>query len=126
MNTWGKHLILDVINCDYEAMINATHIMKFAKELVEAIDMVPYGEPQIIHFGSGNKSGYTLVQLIETSNITAHFAEEDRSIYLDVFSCKDFNEEDVLKVFVKYFLCDPNDISYKVLQRGSFAKKIDK
>jgi S-adenosylmethionine/arginine decarboxylase-like enzyme len=57
--------------------------------------MVPYGRPQVQHFGSGNKAGYTLVQLIETSNIVAHFVEETDDMYLDVFSCKPFNPRDV-------------------------------
>jgi len=65
--------------------------------------MVPYGEPQIVRFGSGNKAGYTLVQLIETSNITAHFCEETNDMYLDVFSCKPFNPTDVEEVVNEHF-----------------------
>ena len=65
--------------------------------------MVPYGSPQIVRFGSGNKYGYTLVQLIETSNICAHFVEEDNSFYLDVFSCKEFLESDVKNLIRDFF-----------------------
>ena len=65
--------------------------------------MVPFGEPQIQHFGSGNKAGYTLVQLIETSNITAHFVEETDDLYLDVFSCKHFEPQDVAGMVSLYF-----------------------
>jgi len=65
--------------------------------------MVPYGEPQVHHFGSGNKAGYTLVQLIETSNITAHFCEETNDMYLDVFSCKPFSPHMVYGTVQTYF-----------------------
>ena len=65
--------------------------------------MDPYGDPQVVHFGSGNKAGYTLVQLIQTSNICAHFVEETNDIYLDVFSCKDFKESDVRAIVSDYF-----------------------
>jgi hypothetical protein len=75
----------------------------FAKDLVRRIDMVPYGEPQVVKFGSGNKEGYTLVQLIETSNITAHFVEETNDMYLDVFSCKPFQPADVYASVNLYF-----------------------
>jgi len=78
--------------------------------------MVPYGHPQIIHFGTGNKAGYTLVQLIETSNIVAHFVEEYDDMYLDVFSCKDFNPGIVETMVLKYFR--PCAVSCQVLQRG--------
>jgi S-adenosylmethionine/arginine decarboxylase-like enzyme len=66
--------------------------------------MVPFGEPQIVMFGSGNKKGYTLVQLIETSNITAHFVEETDDLYLDVFSCKEFEEKDVIQMIDYHLL----------------------
>jgi S-adenosylmethionine/arginine decarboxylase-like enzyme len=65
--------------------------------------MVAYGEPQIVNFGSGNKAGYTLVQLIETSNICAHFVNEDNTMYLDVFSCKEYDDQIVINLVRKYF-----------------------
>jgi len=78
-------------------------ITGFAKTLVKRIDMVAFGQPQVVMFGSGNKKGYTLVQLIETSNITAHFVEENNSMYLDVFSCKDFNADVVKEAVTEFF-----------------------
>ena len=102
MKTWGKHLVIDAGVCNAEIK-NSDAIYRFVKQLVIDIDMVAYGEPQIVHFGSGNKAGYTLVQLIETSNIVAHFNEEDMEIYLDVFSCKDFNPQVVIKLVEDYF-----------------------
>jgi len=101
--SWGYHLILDCSGADPESISNGENIANFARELVKEIDMVPYGEPQVIHFGSGNKLGYTLVQLIETSNICAHFVEENNTFYLDVFSCKTFDPQTVLDCAVKYF-----------------------
>jgi len=77
-------------------------ITQFSDELVQKIDMVPFGRPQIQHFGSGNKGGYTLVQLIETSNIVAHFVEETDDIYLDVFSCKPYDPQ-IVKNIVNYY-----------------------
>ena len=102
---WGYHLILDAAGCDLASISDGENIKAFARELVVAIDMVPFGEPQAVHFGTGNKAGYTLVQLIETSNICAHFVEEHSHFYLDVFSCKDFNPETVIDVAKKYFKC---------------------
>lgn len=95
MSYWGYHLIIDASRCIGTQIRCKANIDLFAKSLVKKIDMVAYGEPQIQHFGSGNKAGYTLVQLIETSNICAHFVEETDDMYLDVFSCKPFNPLDV-------------------------------
>ena len=101
--SWGYHLMLDCSKCVSTTIRSKPRIADFAKTLVKRIEMVPYGEPQVVHFGSGDKSGFTLVQLIETSNITAHFCEETNDMYLDVFSCKPFNPADVEAVVGTYF-----------------------
>ena len=107
MANWGYHLILDCSGCEVEAITSAENITAFAKQLVKDIDMVAYGEPQVVNFGSGNKAGYTLVQLIETSNICAHFVPDDQeggtAMYLDVFSCKPFDPQKALEVAANFF-----------------------
>lgn len=103
MSYWGYHLMLDCSACDEYAIRDYDTVYNFAKELVKNIDMIAYGEPQIVHFGSGNKEGFTLVQLIETSNICAHFCNGDRTLYLDVFSCKEFDQKKVIETVKKYF-----------------------
>jgi len=100
---WGYHLILDCGNCAGHTIRNKTVIENFSRTLVQRIDMVAFGNPQVQHFGSGNKAGYTLVQLIETSNICAHFVEETNDVYLDVFSCKPFQVQDVEDVVQEFF-----------------------
>lgn len=102
LRTWGKHLILDAAGCSPKMIGSSIVIGNFTKDLVRRIDMKAYGDPQIVMFGTGNKKGYTLIQLIETSNIAGHFVEENNTMYLDVFSCKDFDAE-VVKDTVKEF-----------------------
>jgi S-adenosylmethionine/arginine decarboxylase-like enzyme len=115
LRTWGKHLILDAAGCSPKMIGNSVVVTSFAKELVKRIDMVAYGEPQVVMFGSGNKKGYTLIQLIETSNIAAHFVEENNSMYLDVFSCKDFDPQVVKDAVHEYF--DAQRFRTKVMLR---------
>ena len=103
MAYWGYHLVLDCAGCDHNAITSYDTIYNFTKQLVADIDMVAYCEPQIVNFGSGNKAGYTLVQLIETSNICAHFVNENDTMYLDVFSCKEYDDQVVIDLVKKYF-----------------------
>ena len=37
------------------------------------------------------------------SSISAHFSDNNRDVYLDVFSCKSFDENRVVQVVDKYF-----------------------
>jgi S-adenosylmethionine/arginine decarboxylase-like enzyme len=103
MQSWGHHLLINARRCAPNPIRSKPIIETFSRTLVKDIKMVPYGKPQVVMFGSGNKKGYTLVQLIETSNITGHFVEETNDMYLDVFSCKDFNPEKVQELIQKYF-----------------------
>jgi len=112
---WGHHAIIDCSKAIPEAIRCNWSIARFSNDLVKKINMVPYGSPQIVYFGSGNKAGYTLVQLIETSNITAHFVEETNDIYLDVFSCKYFNPEEVIDVVKDHF--NPTNVKLTFLKR---------
>lgn len=100
---FGYHLILDCSELTPESIRNEKNIYNFAKKLVNNIDMVAYGEPQIVNFGHSGKEGYTLVQLIETSNICAHFVEENDTAYFDVFSCKPFDNQKVIDTVKEYF-----------------------
>ena len=100
---WGYHLILDCAGCDNALITSYANVDTFARKLVKDIDMVAYGDPQIVNFGSGNKAGFTLVQLIETSNICAHFVNENDTMYLDVFSCKEYDTEVVVKLVKEFF-----------------------
>jgi S-adenosylmethionine/arginine decarboxylase-like enzyme len=77
--------------------------------------MIPYEKPQLVMFGTGNKKGYTLIQLIETSNICAHFVEETNDMYLDVFSCKHFDSDVVKNTIEEYF--SPHKIDEMFLTR---------
>lgn len=115
MTHWGFHLMLNIGKCKPTTIRCPKHIGAFTKQLVKDIDMKAYGNPQIVMFGEGNKKGYTLVQLIETSNICAHFCEETNDCYLDVFSCKPFEIDDVKKCVNQYF--EPEKINELFVKR---------
>lgn len=103
MAYWGYHLIVNASACEKSAITNSMTVASFARRLVKAIDMVAYGDPQIVNFGEGDKEGYTLVQLIETSNICAHFCNVSGDVYLDIFSCKQFDPNVAIEVFRQFF-----------------------
>jgi S-adenosylmethionine/arginine decarboxylase-like enzyme len=67
--------------------------------------MKAYGEPLLEHFAAHNPlaGGYSLVQLIETSDITAHFVDVTGDAYIDIFSCKKVDVAIAEKVVREYF-----------------------
>jgi S-adenosylmethionine decarboxylase len=101
---WGYHLMLDCSGCDIPSISNRDNIYAFVKHLVERIDMTAHGEPVIEYLLPGDpKQGYSLMQLITTSNICGHFMELDGTAYFDVFSCKPFDVDTAKTVVTEYF-----------------------
>lgn len=114
---WGYHLILDCKACSISKITSKENLIRFVKTLVPAIDMKAYGEPTVEHFATHDpeKAGFSLVQLIETSAITAHFVDKNGDVYLDIFSCKEFCIETCKAVVNEFFA--PEKIKVMFLTR---------
>jgi len=104
---WGLTTSLDLHECNPETVEDKDKIKKYILDLCDLIKMRRYGEPQIVYFGKDeNIKGYTAVQLIETSSITAHFGlnpDKTGYGYIDVFSCKSYDPKVVSKFTKDYF-----------------------
>ena len=97
--------MLDCWNADRLPIQDKPTIIKFIKDLVQRIDMQPVGEPWV-EYNAGHDpalAGITAMQVIVTSSIVAHFVDSTGSIYLDVFSCKQFDIKTVESVINEYF-----------------------
>lgn len=101
---WGISTCIDLYDCDLSLMQNADAIRKFVVLLCDRIKMRRYGETQVVFFGDEPRvQGFSMIQLIETSLISAHFADESQTIYLDVFSCAPYDSEDAARFAADYF-----------------------
>jgi S-adenosylmethionine/arginine decarboxylase-like enzyme len=101
---WGIASAIDIYDCNPLKIRDAEVIRRFVVELCDLIEMKRFGETQVVHFGEDERvAGYSMVQLIETSLISAHFANLTNAVYLDVFSCKAYDPETVQAFAQKYF-----------------------
>lgn len=111
---YGKHVILTASGCNTN-LLEKVKIADFCRDMVKRIDMVPFGEPFVERFGDGDEVGISAVQLIQTSAITIHTNDEARDMYLDVFSCKDFDAAEVDRAVEDWFA--PASIDSQTLLR---------
>src|SRR3989304_746200 len=105
-DTFGQELVLNLYGCDIKKISDGREIKKFVVELCDnIIKMKRYGKALIPHFGHDNPitSGYSLVQLIETSSVTAHFSEYKKSVYLNIFSCAWFDAQKTEEFCKQFF-----------------------
>lgn len=120
---YGKELVLDLSGCDPYTFTRDS-IEKYFISLCIRINM----EREDLHFWDyeGDKKGYekapdhlkgtSAIQFIRTSNITIHTLDKLKRVFLNIFSCKDFNEDDVI-IFSKSWF--KSQIEYHtILHRG--------
>lgn len=113
---WGMLSCIDLYNCNPEIIRNDKKIKQFVEELCNLIKMKRFGETQVVHFGEDERvAGYSMIQLIETSLISAHFANQSNTTYLDVFSCKPYEPETVVEFTKNFFKADRTNL--KVVTR---------
>ena len=115
-SAWGIVTSIDIYNCDPQTIRSAEMIRKFVVELCDLIEMKRYGKTVVVHFGEDEKvAGYSMTQLIETSLISAHFANLTNTVYLDVFSCKPY-EPGVVADFAQRFFGGSHCITHSNLR----------
>jgi S-adenosylmethionine decarboxylase len=97
-NFWGYHLILDCHACHRDSIMSREKVYNWITDLVKAIDMEPIGDPRIEYTAAEfpDKAGFTAIQVIVTSSIVAHFIDSTGDVYIDVFSCKPFDNDTVI------------------------------
>lgn len=107
---YGRAVALDCYECDV-TKFTRRHITVYFEGLVKLLGMeagdlhfwddvgVPEGQKQT----RLETKGTSAVQFILTSSITLHALDILERVYVDVFSCKDFNEGDVLRYTQTFF-----------------------
>ena len=112
---WGISVIINLYGCDKNIIRNKKEIKKFLKNLCKEINMKEEGSAKIKRFGKKSLKGYSAIQLIKTSSITIHFDEKYNRAFVDVFSCKRFNERKAEEFSKKFFKAKKSKI--KILVR---------
>ena len=110
MDDYGKELILDLYECN-SGQFTRTGIRTYFKRVCILINMergkLTWWDD--LHTPKAEKEtephlvGTSAVQFIKTSNITIHTLDILRRVYLNVFSCKDFNEDVVVEFTAEWF-----------------------
>ena len=100
---WGRSASVDLHGCDPLLVKNPAAIRRFIRTLITELKMKRVGPAMIKRFGHKKLRGYSLMQFIETSTITAHFDEQGNRAFIDIFSCKTYNVKKVALFCKKFF-----------------------
>jgi S-adenosylmethionine/arginine decarboxylase-like enzyme len=102
-NKYGMELIADLHDCDISTF-SQENLSQYFVELCDLIKMKRHGDPMfwIDHSDIPHLKGVSGIQFIETSNVVVHCIELQKSVYINIFSCKDFDAK-VAEQFTKEF-----------------------
>lgn len=107
---YGKELILDLHGCDVSTFSREA-LERYFIDLCELIDMercdlhfwddvdVPDDEQQT----DPKTKGTSAVQFILTSTIVIHTLDLMKAVYINIFSCKEFDTEEAANFTIKWF-----------------------
>jgi S-adenosylmethionine/arginine decarboxylase-like enzyme len=116
MNLWGYHLVVNCSGCSN--VTDGEHIKSFVENVIREIKMIPHGNVHMYYMDDqGDNNGWSFVQMIKTSNISGHFVDSNGSAFIDIFSCKEFNQEDALNIINEYF--KPKKINHDFFTRSA-------
>jgi S-adenosylmethionine/arginine decarboxylase-like enzyme len=100
---WGMQLDFELAGRIPGLVRDQLTLHRWVQALVKKIGMTAYGQPRAVHFGEGDLAGWTIEQLITTSNITAHFNDDTNSALITVFSCQEFDPDIAIAFTVSVF-----------------------
>lgn len=101
---YGLELIIDLKGCKLENLTKEK-LQEFFIALCDRIDMKRHGDPLFWEDWSGvpHLHGISAIQFIETSNVVCHCLPLLNAVYLNIFSCKEFNAHDALTFSKEYW-----------------------
>lgn len=113
---YGLEIIVDLHDCDI-SNFQKDRLDIFFRDLCILSDMTPVGNPHywLEESNIPHLKGYSGVQFIKTSSIIIHTLDILKSAYINFFSCKDFDPEEVMQFILKHFDAKKGD--YRVLNR---------
>ena len=126
---FGPHLMLDCYGCEESKLRDVDFILKFLNDLPYLIGMHKITEPYAFSYSGNQKSfdrgGISAVVLITESHISIHTFPSYGYMTIEIFSCKDFDEQKTIDFIVKTFKV--KKFEKKFLNRGlEFPKEIPK
>ena len=89
------HIIFDAIDCDKEMISDEKFIFNLLLEIPKLIEMKILSGPNIIKDYDQKNLGITGFAIISYSHISIHTFTKTREIFVDIFSCKEFDYQKV-------------------------------
>ncbi|RMH68562.1 MAG: adenosylmethionine decarboxylase [Gemmatimonadetes bacterium] len=104
-NAFGPHLMLDLNGCNPEKLKDFDLIFDILNELPDKIGMTKITQPYVFKYSGlvPEDKGITGFVVIAESHISIHTFQEKDYVFIDLFSCKDFDYEYAKEYLINVF-----------------------
>lgn len=111
------HVIIDITNIPHERTLNKEGLEGFLNSLPGKIGMKVLNKPIVIE-GVEINPGLTGFVIIDFSHCSAHTFSKYNEALVDVFSCKPYDQDELIEVVLNYFEVDKRHARIKVVHWG--------
>ncbi|MBU0574287.1 MAG: S-adenosylmethionine decarboxylase [Candidatus Margulisbacteria bacterium] len=101
----GSHLMLDCFGCLKEKLQDGAYIHQALETLTKKMQMNKIRDPYVFRYDgkSEDEHGISGILLIEESHITIHSFPKKQHVFVDIFSCRDFDTNLAINFLVNSF-----------------------
>lgn len=119
MSEFGLHVTIDASGCNKRKLASVTLIYDILNKLPDRIGMTKMTLPYVVKWldkfahGTEGISGFVM---IAESHISIHTFPDQDYVFMDIFSCKEFDAELVIKYLTRAF--EATKFDQHILKRG--------
>ncbi len=118
MAEFGKHITIDASGCNMKKLVDQRLIYTLLNKLPEQLGMTKMTLPYVVQWmdKGATMPGISGFVMIAESHISVHTFPEKDYVFIDVFSCINFNVKKAIKLLVEFFEAKKN--TTKIVARG--------
>ena|SRR3989344_1709813 len=119
MSEFGLHVTIDASGCNKRKLSSVTLVYDILNKLPDKIGMtkmtLPYVVKWLDKFAQGTE-GISGFVMIAESHISIHTFPDQDYVFMDIFSCRDFNADMAIKYLTEAF--ESKKYQKQILKRG--------
>jgi S-adenosylmethionine decarboxylase len=114
-----RHVMLDLYGCDPGLLADEAHLRQVLDEYPTRIGMEKVSSVELRYIRTSNPldDGYSGFVIIATSHVSLHAWPPYRMINIDIFSCNEFDETEVISFARAMFA--PRDVEVQSVLRAT-------
>jgi S-adenosylmethionine decarboxylase len=104
-NGFGPHLMLDLNECNVDKLNDYKFIFELLNTIPDRIGMTKITQPYVFPYSGlvPEDEGITGIVIIAESHISIHTFPKKKYVFIDIFSCKYFDLENIKQELIKTF-----------------------